>query len=139
MCVTETCTPPDFYKLAAENGVPVVNFPLPQTGSIAVDDGENGIIGMDSTRRWECGEEQAHLGHELGHCLYGGFYDRETACDMIERHEVRADRWYILKAIPRETLLGLLKQGYDAWEIAERLNTTEDYVRQAYYYYKDNA
>lgn len=39
---------------------------------------------------------------------------------------------------PRKTLFRLLKQGYDAWEIAEQLDTTEEYVRRAYYYYKEN-
>lgn len=56
----------------------------------------------------------------------------------MERHEVRADRWYIKRAIPRRTLFRLLGEGYDAWEIAEQLNTTEEYVRRAYYYYKEN-
>lgn len=83
-------------------------------------------------------EEQARLGHELGHCLYGGFYTRATPFDLAERHEARADRWYILRAIPRSRLFELLRQGYDAWEIAEYLNTTEDYVRRAYYFYKEN-
>ena len=57
---------------------------------------------------------------------------------MAERHEARADKWYIRQAIPRETLFGLLRRGYDAWEIADRLNTTEEYVRRAYYYYREN-
>ena len=74
----------------------------------------------------------------MGHCLYGGFYTRTTPYDDVERHEVRADRWYIQRAIPRRTLFRLLGEGYDAWEIAEQLNTTEEYVRRAYYYYKEN-
>lgn len=51
---------------------------------------------------------------------------------------MRADRWYIRRAIPRKTLFRLLRDGYDAWEIAEQLDTTEDYVRRAYYYYMEN-
>ena len=31
-----------------------------------------------------------------------------------------------------------MKQGRDADEIAEILDTTEEYVRRAYYYYKEN-
>ena len=118
--------------------MPVVSVPLPQLGSIALQDGLKGVIGLDSTRSMSTGEEQARLGHELGHCLYGGFYSRSSPFDAVERHEVRADRWYIKRAIPRKTLFQLLKQGYDAWEIAEQLNTTEEYIRLAYYYYKEN-
>ena len=95
-------------------------------------------IGLDNSRSMTHAEEQSRLGHELGHCLYGGFYSRVTPYDIRERHEVRADLWYIRRAIPRKTLFRLLKEGYDAWEIAERLNTTEDYIRRAYYYYKEN-
>ena len=56
---------------------------------------------------------------------------------MCIRDRVRADRWYILHAIPEETLLAMLKRGMDACEIAEELDTTEEYVRRAYYFYKD--
>ena len=84
-------------------------------------------------------EESACVGHELGHCLYGGFYTRTTPFDTVERHEARADKWYILNAIPCGTLFSLLRRGYDAWEIAEQLGTTEEYVRRAYYIYMDTG
>ena len=128
----------DFYQVAAEKGVPVVQMELPEVRSIAVAVGSSGVVGLDNSQPMTRAEEQARLGHELGHCLYGGFYTRSSPFDMVERHEVRADRWYIKRAIPRKTLFRMLKQGYDAWEIAEQLNTTEEYVRRAYYYYKEN-
>lgn len=128
----------DFYRTAADSGIPVVHLPLPETGSMSIASGRTGVIGLDNTSPMTTGEEQARLGHELGHCLYGGFYTRNAPYDVAEQHEVRADRWYIKRAIPRRTLYRLLKQGYDAWEIAEQLNTTEEYVRRAYYYYKEN-
>lgn len=131
-------TTTDFQRLAAESGVPVVYFPLPETRSVSIASGDKGVIGLDTQKSMTVGEEQACVGHELGHCLYGGFYTRSTPYDVAERHEVRADRWYIQRAIPRKTLFRLLGEGYDAWEIAEQLNTTEEYVRRAYYYYKDN-
>lgn len=124
--------------MAEDAGVPVVRIPLPETGSLSVQAGNTGVIGLDDSRPMTTAEEQACVGHELGHCLYGGFYTRATPFDIAERHEVRADKWYILNAIPRRTLFSLLRRGYDAWEIAEQLNTTEEYVRRAYYYYKEN-
>lgn len=113
-------------------------MPLPEVRSLALAVGSSGVVGLDNTHAMTRAEEQARLGHELGHCLYGGFYSRVTPYDIRERHEVRADLWYIRWAIPRRTLFRLLKEGYDAWEIAEQLNTTEDYIRRAYYYYKEN-
>lgn len=128
----------DFYALAARNGVEVLTMRMPESGSMSAEVNGRGYIGLDSSCAMTAGEEQAHLGHELGHCLYGGFYTRGAPYDVAERHEVRADKWYIRQAIPRETLFGLLRRGYDAWEIADRLNTTEEYVRRAYYYYREN-
>ena len=139
MSETVTSTANDFYAMAEASGVPVVSLDLPATRSVSLPDGDKGIIGIDNGT-WSCrGEEQAHVGHELGHCLYGGFYSRLTPHDIVERHEWKADKWYILHAIPKERLFAKLREGYDAWEIAEQLDTTEYYVRMAYYYYKDNA
>lgn len=128
----------DLRAVAESNGVGIVTFRLPAVDSMSTEIDGQCYIGLDNSRPMTHAEEQAHLGHELGHCLYGGFYTRGTPYDVAERHEVRADRWYIKKAIPRRTLFRLLRQGYDAWEIAELLDTTEEYVRRAYYYYKDN-
>ena len=135
---TSTPKTTDFYQLADAAGVPVVHMALPEVRSVALASGRSGVIGLDDSKPMTHAEEQAHLGHELGHCLYGGFYTRSTPFDIRERHETRANLWYIRRAIPREGLFRLLRDGYDAWEIAELLDTTEEYVRRAYYYYKEN-
>lgn len=127
----------ELYSIAEENGVEVYNFPLPLTGSLSEEIDGHCCIGMDSTRRFTRAEEAARLGHELGHCLYGGFYTKLTPFDIKERHEARADRWYIRHFIPEGKLMAMLEVGMDACEIAEELDTTEEYVRRAYYYYKD--
>ena len=111
---------------------------LPEVRSVALAVGGSGVVGLDSSRPMTRAEEQAHLGHELGHCLYGGFYTRSSPYDLVERHEARADRWYIRHAIPRKTLFRLLREGREVWEIAEMLDTTEEYVWQAYCYYREN-
>jgi hypothetical protein len=126
------------YSTAEASGIAVMEFPLPQNRSLSVSMGDRESIGMDSSAPMLLSERHARLGHELGHCLYGGFYTRATPFDLVERHERRADKWYILHAIPRETLFAQLRAGYDVWEIADALNTTEDYVRMAYYYYREN-
>ena len=63
----------ELYSVAEENGVEIYNFPLPLTGSLSEEIDRRCCIGMDSTRRFTRAEEAARLGHELGHCLYGGF------------------------------------------------------------------
>lgn len=131
-------TKADFYKVAAENHVEVLCCPLPINGSMSVELCGKCYIGLDNSRPSTYAEEQARVGHELGHCLYGGFYSIKSPFDLVERHEVRADRWYIQHAIPKCVLFDLLRQGRNTCEIAELLDTTEEYVRRAYYYYKSN-
>lgn len=128
----------DFHKVAAENDVEILYYLLPNVKSMSTEIAGHCYIGMDNSRNYTGAEEQACLGHELGHCLYGGFYSKNMPFDLIERHEVRADHWYIRRAIPKDVLLELLKKDNQPWEIAEKLDTTEDYVRRAYYYYMDN-
>ena len=126
----------ELYRLAEDKGIDVSAFPLPESGSLALElDGQQ-YIAMDSSRRYLAGEEAAHLGHELGHCLYGGFYSEKTARDTIMRHEVRADKWYIENAIPQAELKNLLANGYEPWEIAEIMGTTEAYIQKACVYYE---
>lgn len=129
----------DLYSIAAQNNIEILCFPMPNCESMSTEVDGRCYIGLDASRRRTAAEEQSRIGHELGHCLYGGFYTRATPFDIAEQHEVRADKWYILNAIPRRKLFSLLRRGYDAWEIAEQLNTTEEYVRRAYYYYMENA
>lgn len=128
----------NFQTIADANGIEIVNFRLPNVGSMSTEVNGRCVIGLDTSRQMTRAEEQAHIGHELGHCLYGGFYSRSSPYDLVERHEIRADRWYIRHAIPRKTLFRLLRDGRDIWEIAELLDTTEEYVWQAYCYYKEN-
>ena len=128
----------ELYRLAEDKGIDVSAFPLPESGSLALELDGRQYIGMDSSKRYPTGEEAAHLGHELGHCLYGGFYSEKTARDTIMRHEVRADKWYIKNAIPQTELRKLLANGYEPWEVAEITGTTEEYIQKACDYYERN-
>lgn len=124
------------YQLAEEEGIDVIEFPLPELESVAITDGVEEVIGLDCapcTRAQEC----VRLGHELGHCMYGGFYNQKSPYDIWAQHERRADCWFIQNCIPKHRLQALLEQGYNISEIAEKLDVTEEYVCKAYYYYRD--
>ena len=83
----------EFYGIAEENDIDILNFPLPLTGCLSIEVNGHCCIGLDSTRRFTRAEEAVRIGHELGHCLYGGFYTRSTPRDVKEKQEARADRW----------------------------------------------
>ena len=129
----------DLYRFAEEQGYIVCSFPLPETKSLSLPLTDTCYIGMDSSTHMSAAEECCHLGHELGHCVYSGFYTRFTPFDLKEQHERRADIWFIKRQIPLNLLKYMLHAGMDVEEIADRLTVTEDYVVKAYYYYKESG
>ena len=62
------------------------------------------FIGMDESVRDGDVQERVHLGHELGHCVTGSFYNIHAAVDCRQRHENRADKWAVQTLIPVEEL-----------------------------------
>ena len=99
--------------------------------SLMLDDGRC-FIGIDESIQDGGTEERVHLGHELGHCLTGSFYNRYTRFDVRQRHENRADKWAIRQIIPVEDLDDAVAGGCcEIWELAERFGVTEAFMRKA--------
>ncbi|MCI7019915.1 MAG: ImmA/IrrE family metallo-endopeptidase [Clostridiales bacterium] len=124
---------PILYTLAQQQNIPVYRFPLPNTGSMSLMD-ERGqcFIGMDEGVRDGGAQERVHLGHELGHCLTGSFYNRYAAVDCRQRHENQANKWAIRTLIPVDDLDRAVAEGCtEVWELAERFGVTEDFVKKA--------
>lgn len=125
------------YDLALEQNIEVVPFPMEETGSMSVmlEDGKC-FIGMDESIRDGAVQERVHLGHELGHCVTGSFYNIYAARDCRQRHENRADKWAILTLIPVDDLDDAVAEGCtEVWDLAERFQVTEDFIRKAVCYY----
>ena len=125
------------YDLAQQQNIPVLTYPMAHNGSMSVmlSDGRC-YVGMDSSLRDGGVQERVHLGHELGHCLTGSFYNIYAAVDSRRRHENRADKWAVLRLIPVDDLDDAVAQGCtELWELAERFGVTEDFVKKAVCYY----
>lgn len=129
----------ELYSFAESHRFKIANYPLPETKSISLPLHDICYVGLDNTVRVSEAVECCRLGHELGHCMYGGFYTRSTPCDVKEQHEYKADVWFIKHRIPASDLARMLREGRDVCEIAEILTVTEDYVMRAYYYYKESG
>ena len=75
------------YELAEQENIPVLAFPLPETGSMSVmDEAGRCYVGMDPKLRDGDVAERVHLSHELGHCITGSFYNIHAAVDCRQRH-----------------------------------------------------
>ena len=83
-------------------------------------------------------DEAVKLSHELGHCVYGGFYNQYTPLDVREQHENKANAWAVYRLIPWGKLKQAVKNGItEVWDLAEYFDVTEDFMRWALSYYTE--
>lgn len=124
---------PELYRLAQKQNIPVIRYPMEKTGSMSVMSPDGACyIGMDGRVLDGGTQERMHLGHELGHCMTGSFYNIYATVDSRQRHENHADKWAIRALIPVEALDDAIAQGYtELWELAEYFGVTESFVRKA--------
>lgn len=127
----------DLYHLARKENIEVISFPMAENGSMSILR-EDGLcfIGMDASVQDGGIQERVHLSHELGHCITGSFYNRYAAMDCRQRHENRADKWAIEQLITVDALDEAIADGCtEVWELAERFEVTEDFVKKAVCYH----
>lgn len=125
------------YDFAKQQNIEVIQFPMSENGSMSImlDDGSC-FIGIDPATQDGSTQERVHLGHELGHCITGSFYNRYAAIDYRQRHENRADKWAIRCLIPVEDLDEAVAEGCcELWDLADRFGVTEDFIKKAVCYY----
>ena len=81
-------------------------------------------------------KETVALGHELGHCVTGSFYNRYAARDVMQKHEHRADKWAIEQIVPVDELDEAVAEGHtELWDLAEQFGVTEAFMKKAVCWY----
>ena len=123
----------ELYADCEKLNIQVLECPLPENGSVSILDGQGAChIGMDHSVLDAAAQERVHLGHELGHCATGSFYNRYSPYDLRRKHENRADKWAIRRIIPVESLDEAVAEGCtQIWELAEWFGVTEQFMRKA--------
>ena len=123
----------DLYVLAEQQNIEVIETALPENGSLSImDDNGKCYIGIDESVMDGDALEIVHMGHELGHCLTGSFYNRHTKFDVRQRHENRADKWAVRQIVPVEALDEAVADGCcEIWELAELFGVTEQFMKKA--------
>lgn len=126
----------DLYRIAEENNIRIDTFHLKSTVSLSLTDEDNNcFIALNDNSE----NELEHLAHEMGHCITGSFYNRFSAYDIREKHEWQANKWAIKKLIPADELKNAFSYKItELWELADYFNVTEDFIKKAYDYYKEN-
>ena len=129
----------DLYHIADVENIEIIPFPLPKTKSLSIQtDDFDCYIGMDDSEMPTNAEKKIRLADELGHCTQSAFYNRWSSCDLVSRHEYRANRWACEQLIPKEEMEIAMKKGYcEVWQLAEYFDVTEELVRKACWIYFD--
>lgn len=125
------------YEIAMQQNIEILPYPMKENGSMSImlDDGAC-YIGLDESIRDNGIQERVHLGHELGHCATGSFYNIYAAIDYRQRHENRADKWAIRQLIPVDDLDKAVADGCcEIWDLAEHFGVTEELMKKAVCYY----
>ncbi|MBQ0084057.1 MAG: ImmA/IrrE family metallo-endopeptidase [Clostridiales bacterium] len=126
------------YKIAAKNNIKVDFFTLPQNKSVCVAVGQNEFIGLDNSGLTRA-DEKVCLAHELGHFQTGSLYNMYSPLDIREKHEKKADKWAIVKLVPKRKLLQAVKKGdSDLTTLAENFGVTKEFMQKAINYYNEN-
>lgn len=91
---------------------------------------------MDSGRIKTAAEEKSVLLHECGHCATGATHAVCSPFDLVAKHEYRADKWAVKRALSADELDQAVAAGCtDLWSLAEHFGVTEDFMRKAVCWY----
>ena len=128
----------DLYDLAEEHGTAVYWYTMETAESLSIPLADGSCaIAMNPWYLHTIADEKVKLAHELGHCETGAFYNRFAARDIRQKHENRANKWAYKKLVPEHELIKAIRLGYrEPWELAEYFGVTEDFIRDAWEYYR---
>lgn len=125
----------DLYGIAERRGHVVVCESLTETPSFSLQTNKRCYIAID--QRLNVQQEREALAHELGHCEYGGFYNRHSKYDIRAKAERRADKWAFARLVPYGRLMQAVRHGVtDVWELAELFDVSCEFMHRAIAYYK---
>ena len=125
----------DLYGIAERRGHVVVCESLTETPSFSLQTNKRCYIAID--QRLNVQQEREALAHELGHCEYGGFYNRYSKYDIRAKAERRADKWAFARLVPYGRLMQAVRHGVtEVWELAELFDVSCEFMQRAIAYYK---
>lgn len=128
----------ELYQIAEQEGIQIDCFDLQKWESLSImDDDGDCYIAINPLKLASSVDETVKLGHELGHCITGSFYNQYASCDVRQKHENRANKWEIEQLIPKEELdKAIGEKIVEVWELAEYFGVSEEFMRKAVCWYK---
>lgn len=123
-------------EYAASQDIDIDWLPLSSLDALSIEHkGEYAIV-LDPNKIESSADENTKLAHELGHCLYGGFYSSTTPLYIREKHEYKANVWAVKFLVPWDELREAIHNGItEPWELAEYFSVTEAFIDLSLEYY----
>lgn len=129
----------NLYDIASREKIPVINFKM-KNKAIIGKTGKDYCIGLNYSKIDSYCEEKEMLAEELGHYYYDSLYCSRFDISAIQQKEYKAKKWKSITLVTKNSLYMALRKGCNTfYEIAEELEVTEDTVKFAYNYYKENG
>ena len=126
------------YSIADKENISVFNARMKNKAIICEVD-NNYYIGLNYRKMDNSVQEKEILAEELGHYYCNALYNINSDATTIRKKEYRAKKWAFQALIPYQVLLSLKEQGYTAiYDIAEKLDVSQELVETAYNYYLEN-
>lgn len=125
-------------QYADAHGIDVDYFPMRVLSAMSIEEDGLRAIAINPDRVTSVADENVKIGHELGHCEYGGFYSELTPLYIREKHEYKANAWAVQLLVPFVALREAVHEGlHTTWELAEHFTVTESFMALALEYYTE--
>ena len=107
-------------EYATSQDIDIDWLPLSSLDALSIEHKGQYAIVLDPNKIESSADENTKLAHELGHCLYGGFYSSTTPLYIREKHEYKANVWAAKFLVPWDELREAVRNGItEPWELAE--------------------
>jgi hypothetical protein len=124
----------ELLNYAETQNCKVVYSPYLKTKAITLEHGGN-FVALSTSPFGK--EEKEVAAHELGHCKYGGTYNRYSPYDVKEKAENRAKKWAYNKLVPPGKVREAFKKGVvEPWDLAEQFDVSDEFMCKALEFYK---
>ena len=128
----------EIYNELSQQGVKMYDCRIDGSCAAVIEMHGKYALFLDTEQVNPHAKERCAAAHEAGHIMPGATHHVCSPLQLIQQHENRADRWAIQKLIPPEELQTALDSGLtDMWELAERFDVTEDFMRKTCELYID--
>ncbi len=126
------------YEIAEKEKIKIYDWHFEDIDGIYLNYDKINAIALNYDEFGTYIDEKCTLAEELGHYFMDASYSLYADSQTIERQEYRAKKWQFLTLAPPPIIQSMVAEGYSFFEIAEKLEITEDVLLNAYNYYIEN-